>query len=397
MPQERSQARATHSAAPKGNTAQGNPSQGNPAQGQGVLERAPKGFGFLRQAAKNYAPQASDPYVSQALIDKWHLKEGILLAGPLEPSRSGTGPRLKAVDTIEGKPAAQDRPNEFDELTAIDPNAQLVLETSKELLTTRMMDLMTPIGKGQRGLIVAPPRTGKTMLLQHIAQAIAQNYPDMHLVVLLVDERPEEVTDMKRNIKGEVIASSSDRDTAAHIRVAQLVVERAKRLVERGRDVFLLVDSLTRLARAFNKGAGSGRTMSGGIDAQAMEVPRRMFGAARRAEEGGSLTVIATCLVETGSRMDDHIFQEFKGTGNMELVLDRRLSDRRIFPAIDISQSGTRKEDRLLPPETFTQVTLLRRSLSSLKGQDATESLVQQLGKFPSNKDFLAKVATYVR
>jgi transcription termination factor Rho len=247
-------------------------------------------------------------------------------------------------------------------------------------------------------LIVAPPRTGKTILLQHIAQAVSKNNPEMYLVMLLIDERPEEVTEMRRTIHGEVAASSSDRDSAEHVRLAELVVERAKRLAEQGQDVFLLLDSLTRLARAYNKHVNSGsRTISGGLDIRALEIPKRLFGTARLFEEGGSLTVMGTALIETGSRMDDVIFQEFKGTGNMELVLDRKLADRRIFPAIDIGQSGTRKEERLLPPETLKQVTLLRRSLMSLKPVDAMESLVKQLGNYPSNAAFLKRVSDFVR
>jgi transcription termination factor Rho len=365
--------------------------------GEGVLEMTPKGHGALRNPKKNYVPQQTDPQVPGPLIHKLKLKEGVALSGPVDHPRPGFPPRLQEITTIEGLPAAEYRPNIFDELTPIDPNKQLILETGPEPLSTRIMDILTPIGRGQRGLIVAPPRTGKTILLQQIAQAISTNYPEMKLVMLLVDERPEEVTEMRRTVQGEVIASSSDRESSAHTRIAQLVIERAKRLAELGKDVFLLLDSITRLARAFNKGAGSGRTMSGGIDAQAMEIPRRMFGAARLAEEGGSITVIATALVETGSRMDDHIFQEFKGTGNMELVLDRKLSDRRIFPAIDILQSGTRKEERLLGPETYNQVTLLRRSLSSLGPKDATGSLIQQIGKSKTNAEFLERIAKFVR
>jgi transcription termination factor Rho len=265
-------------------------------------------------------------------------------------------------------------------------------------LTTRVMDLLTPIGKGQRGLIVAPPRTGKTILLQHIGQAVAKNHPDMHLIMLLIDERPEEVTEMRRTIQGEVIASSADRDTASHVRTAELVMERAKRLVEKGRQVFVLLDSLTRLARAYNKNVGnSGRTMSGGVDIRALEVPKRLFGSARAFDEGGSLTVMGTALIDTGSRMDEVIFQEFKGTGNMELVLDRKLADRRVYPAIDITQSGTRKEERLLPAEVLQRVTLLRRSLVSLNPVPAMESLVQQLAKYPSNAAFLDKVGAFLK
>jgi transcription termination factor Rho len=286
----------------------------------------------------------------------------------------------------------------FDDLTPIDPRQQIRLETGREPLTTRVMDLLTPIGRGQRGLIVAPPRTGKTVLLQHIAQAVAHNHPDMHLMMLLIDERPEEVTDMRRSVRGEVIASSSDRDTTSHIRTAQQVLERARRLAEEGKDAFVLLDSLTRLARAYNRNTGAGgRTMSGGIDTRALEVPKRLFGAARVFEEGGSLTVIGTALIDTGSRMDEVIFQEFKGTGNMELVLDRRLADRRVYPALDIAQSGTRKEERILPPDVYQQVTLLRRTLMDLKPGEALESLVQQLGRHESNADFLAKIASVVK
>jgi transcription termination factor Rho len=259
------------------------------------------------------------------------------------------------------------------------------------------MDMLTPIGKGQRGLIVAPPRTGKTVLLQHIAAAVTANHPEMHLMMLLVDERPEEVTDIRRTVKGEVIASSSDRDTASHIRTAELVMERAKRLAEQGKEVFVLLDSLTRLARAYNKGSNSGRTMSGGMDIRALDVPKRLFGSARAFEEGGSLTVIGTALIDTGSRMDELIFQEFKGTGNMELVLDRKLADRRVYPAIDMSQSGTRKEERILSAEVHQRVTLLRRSLVQLPPVQAMEALVQRLGKTESNAEFLEKIGAFVR
>src|SRR6516162_316413 len=366
---------------------------------QGVLELHPKGYGFLRNPARHYAAQSADPYVPAPMIQKLGLLEGLLLSGPAEPARKGSsGPRLAMVEQIEGIEAKQFPRRKFDDLTPIDPHEQIVLETGQEPLTTRVMDLLTPIGKGQRGLIVAPPRTGKTILLQHIAQAVTINHPEMHVIVLLVDERPEEVTEMKRTIKGEVIASSSDRDSVSHVRLAELVVERAKRLAEQGKEAFVLLDSLTRLARAYNKNVGtSGRTMSGGIDIRALDVPKRLFGCARSFEEGGSVTVLGTALIETGSRMDEVIFQEFKGTGNMELVLDRRLSDRRIFPAMDIAQSGTRKEERLLPPEVLKQVTLLRRTLMEMKPIQAMESLVKKLGETPSNAAFLEKIALAVR
>jgi transcription termination factor Rho len=371
-------------------------SQAHPVQG--VLELHPKGYGFLRNPARYYAAQPADPYVPALLIQRFGLREGWLVSGQTENGKKGSGPRLARIEQIEGEPPEQKPRRNFDDLTPVDPHEMLVLETGPEPLTTRVMDMLTPIGKGQRGLIVAPPRTGKTILLQHIAQAVAKNYPDMVLIMLLIDERPEEVTEMRRTVKGEVVASSSDRDSSSHVRTAELVMERAKRLVERGRQVFVLLDSLTRLARAYNKNVGtSGRTLSGGVDIRAMEVPKRLFGSARVFEEGGALTVMGTALIDTGSRMDEVIFQEFKGTGNMELVLDRKLADRRIYPAIDISQSGTRKEERLLPPETLKRVTLLRRSLVSLNPVAAMESLVQQLAKYPSNAAFLEKIGAFVR
>jgi transcription termination factor Rho len=366
----------------------------------GVLELHPKGYGFLRNPAKHYAATPQDAYVSAQLISKFHLAEGVLLGGPLEPPRrgQGQGPRLATVETIEGGDPKDYRRREWDELTPVDPTRWIRLETGPEPLTTRVMDMFTPIGMGQRGLIVAPPRSGKTVLLQHIAHAVINNYPDMHLIVLLVDERPEEVTEMKRGLKkGEVVASSSDRDTANHIRIAELMVERAKRLTEMGRDVFVLLDSLTRLARAYNKTAGSGRTMSGGVDSKALDVPKRLFGAARAFDEGGTLTILGTALIETGSRMDEVIFQEFKGTGNMELVLNRQLAERRIYPAIDLGASGTRKEERLLPPEMLEQINLLRRSLMSLKPIEAMEGMVKQLTKTKSNAEFLMTVSKFVK
>jgi transcription termination factor Rho len=282
----------------------------------------------------------------------------------------------------------------FDQLTPITPEHWLKLETGCMPITTRVMDLLTPLGKGQRALIVAPPRTGKTVLLQHISQAISTNHPDIKLVVLLIDERPEEVTDFRRAVNGEVVASSLDRDIESHVRLAQLIVRRCERLAEMGKDVFLLMDSITRLARAFNKWVGNtGRTMSGGIDIKAMDIPKKLFATARLFEEGGSLTIVGTALVDTGSRMDELIFQEFKGTGNMELVLDRKLADRRVWPSIDISQSGTRREEKLLPPETLHAVTMLRRTLSSMHPVDAMEQLTAKLAKFKSNQEFIELIS----
>ncbi len=371
---------------------------------QGILELHPKGFGFLRSAARNYAPQPGDAYVPAPLIQKHNLREGLLLAGPVEGGGPGPrgreGPRLARLETIEETAPDRFRRRNFDELTPIDPHERIGLETGREPLTLRVMDLLTPIGKGQRGLIVAPPRTGKTVLLQHIASAVAHNHPEMRLIMLLIDERPEEVTDIRRSIagtgRGEVIASSFDGDSAGQIRIAEIVVERAKRLAEQGQQTFVLLDSLTRLARAYNKNVGnSGRTMSGGIDSRALEVPKRLFGSARVFEEGGSLTVMGTALIETGSRMDDIIFQEFKGTGNMELVLDRRLADRRVYPAMDILQSGTRKEERLLPPEVLQRVTLLRRALSKMHPVQAMEELVKKLAATESNDAFLERIGAF--
>ncbi len=365
---------------------------------EGVLELHPRGHGFLRAAQRDYAPAPADAYVPAGLIQQLGLREGLHLGGPIEPPRKGSGPRLVQVAAIEGQPAESFRSRNFDELTPVVPHEQLVLETGATPLTTRVMDLLTPVGKGTRGLIVAPPRTGKTVLLQHIAQAVSSNHPEMDLIMLLIDERPEEVTEMRRTIRGEVIASSSDRDSISHARTAELVVERARRLAEQGRQAFVLLDSLTRLARAYNRNApGGGRTLTGGVDSRALEVPKRIFGSARVFEEGGSITVLGTALVDTGSRMDEVIFQEFKGTGNMELVLDRRLADRRVYPAVDICQSGTRQEERLLAPDVHQRVTLLRRTLAQMGPVQAMESLVQKLADFDSNAAFLERIATTTR
>jgi transcription termination factor Rho len=362
----------------------------------GVLEMHPRGHGFLRDPARNFRVGQDDVYVGPPLLARFQLRQGVRLTGVVETAAKGEGLRLAELTEIEGRTPDQYLGlRNFDELTAIDPHERIRLETGTEPLGMRVMDLLTPIGKGQRGLIVAPPRTGKTILLQQIAAAVAANHPEMHLLVLLIDERPEEVTEMRRSVRGEVVASSSDHSTEEHIRLAQLAIDRAKRIAETGGHVLILLDSLTRLARAYNKGSNSGRTMSGGMDIKAMDVPKRLFGAARTFDEGGSLTVLATALIETGSRMDELIFQEFKGTGNMEVVLDRRLADRRVWPAIDIQLSGTRKEERLLDPTTLARVALLRRSLSELKPTEAMESLVRQLVKFPANAAFLDRIGQF--
>ncbi len=361
----------------------------------GVLELHPNGYGFLRDPKKSYQRERTDPFVPGSMIDKYGLREGILINGMSQPNRKQQGPRLREILDIDGMPPDEYvNVKSFDELTPINPESWLKLETGAEPLTTRVMDLLTPLGKGQRALIVAPPRSGKTVMLQHISKAISDNHPELTLIVLLIDERPEEVTEMERSVNGEVVASSLDRDVESHVRMSQLIVERCKRLAEMGKDVFLLMDSITRMARAFNKWVGNtGRTMSGGVDIKALDIPKKLFATARVFEEGGSLTIVATALVDTGSRMDELIFQEFKGTGNMELVLDRKLADRRVWPAIDISQSGTRKEEKLLPPETLHAVTMLRRTLSSMHHVDAMEQLTSKLSKFKSNDEFIKLIS----
>ncbi|MGA2620589.1 MAG: transcription termination factor Rho [Thermoguttaceae bacterium] len=374
------------------------PDNGEPVvlePGGGVLEMHPNGYGFLRDTKNNYMRELTDPFVPGSMIDKFGLREGVIVNGMVQPGRRQQGPRLREVLDVDGMPP-EDYKNvkSFDQLTPINPESWLRLEIGPEPMTTRVMDLLTPLGKGQRALIVSPPRAGKTILLQHISLGISTNFPDVKLIVLLIDERPEEVTDMRRAVKGEVVASSLDRDIESHVRLSQLVIERCKRLAEMGKDVVLLLDSITRLARAFNKWVGNtGRTMSGGVDIKAMDIPKKLFATARLFEEGGSLTIAGTALIDTGSRMDELIFQEFKGTGNMELVLDRRLADRRVWPAIDITQSGTRREEKLLPPEVLRAVTMLRRTLATMHPVEAMEQLTAKLAKFPSNREFIELIA----
>ncbi len=366
-----------------------------PEPARGLLELHPNGYGFLRSPDNNYDRVRSDPFVPGTIIERYGFREGVMIEGLVQHARRQQGPRLKEIHHVDGMdPEDYLKVSSFDSRTPINPQEWLRLETGSQPLTTRVMDLLTPLGKGQRALIVAPPRTGKTILLQHIAHGISTNYPELKLIVLLVDERPEEVTDMRRNVNGEVIASSLDQDVESHVRLSQLVIERARRLAEMGKDVFLLLDSITRLARAFNKWVGNtGRTMSGGVDIKAMDIPKKLFATARVFEEGGSLTIVGTALIDTGSRMDELIFQEFKGTGNMELVLDRKLADRRIWPAIDITQSGTRREELLHDPTTLHAVTMLRRTLTSMHHVDAMEQLTRQLGKFKSNADFIKLIS----
>ncbi len=366
-----------------------------PEYGAGYLEIAEKGFGFLRSAESHYQPKPTDIFVTPDTIKRSFLREGCLVSGPLQPPHRGNSPQLKEVDKVNGMAFAEYVKNmRFENLTTIDPIEKFSLETTPDLIETRIIDLVTPIGKGTRGLIVAPPRTGKTTVLKQIANAVTTNHPEVYVMVLLIDERPEEVTDFQRSVKADVIASSNDQDLETHVRLSRFMIERCRRIVETGKDVFVLLDSLTRVARAYNSvHGGSGRTMTGGVDARALEIPRKMFAAARKIENGGSLTILATALVETGSRMDELIFQEFKGTGNMELVLDRKLSDRRLFPAIDIPRSGTRKEEKLFPAKHIEAIRKLRRMMVDLNPIEAMETLIAALKKHKTNDELLSKLA----
>jgi len=364
---------------------------------EGVLECLPDGFGFLRAPEYNYLPGPDDIYVSPSQIRKFDLRTGDTVSGQVRPPKDGE--RYFALIKVEAvnfeDPEVARNKIFFDNLTPLYPQERIRLETTKENLTGRVLDMLCPIGKGQRGLIVAPPRTGKTMMLQSIANSITANHPEIALIVLLIDERPEEVTDMQRTVKGEVISSTFDEPPQRHIQVAEMVLEKAKRLVEHKRDVVILLDSLTRLGRAYNAVTPpSGKVLSGGIDANALQRPRRFFAAARNIEEGGSLTIIATALIDTGSRMDDVIFEEFKGTGNMEINLDRRLVDKRVFPTIDINRSGTRKDELLLPAEELNRIWVLRKVLSPLSTVEAMELLLGRLSKTKTNGEFLASMSS---
>jgi transcription termination factor Rho len=364
-----------------------------PTFAEGIVELSGKGFGFLREAKRAYAATQNDIFITPEVIRQHALRDGVFIKG--ETRRGPRGTQLFRASEIEG-----DSPEKFiniplfEELTTISPNKRITLETVPERFTTRVIDLMTPVGKGQRGLIVAPPRTGKTTLLQHIADAVVKNHPEMKLIILLVDERPEEVTEIRRTVpQAELYASSNDSDLRSHTRIAQIAVDRAKRLVEQGKDVFVLMDSLTRIGRAFNNAqGGGGRTMSGGMDARAMEIPRKLFAAARNTEEAGSLTIMATALIETNSRMDDLIFQEFKGTGNMELVLDRKISEQRIYPAVDIFLSGTRREELILPEEDLHKINVIRRGLAGHKPIEAIERLLFFIRRYPTNAELLKNI-----
>jgi transcription termination factor Rho len=360
--------------------------------GGGVLEILPDGFGFLRAQDYNYLPGPDDIYVSPSQIRRFNLRTGDTISGQIRPPKEGERYfALLKVETVnfEDPSVARDKIL-FDNLTPLYPDQRLKLETEADNYSARIMDLMTPVGMGQRGLIVAAPRTGKTMLLQNLANSIAKNHPEVILIVLLIDERPEEVTDMARSVAAEVVSSTFDEPAQRHIQVAEMVLEKAKRLVEHKREVVILLDSITRLARAYNTVVpASGKILSGGLDANALQRPKRFFGAARNIEEGGSLTIIATALIETGSRMDEVIFEEFKGTGNMEIHLDRKLTEKRIFPSIDINRSGTRKEELLLPPEDLNRIWILRKLLSPLSSVDSMEFLLEKLRGTRNNQEFL--------
>jgi len=359
---------------------------------EGVLEILPDGYGFLRSPDYNYLPGPDDIYVSPSQIRKFDLKTGDTISGNVRPPHEGEKYfALVKIEAINFESPEETRNKIlFDNLTPLYPQERLKSETVRENISGRVMDLLTPVGKGQRGLIVAPPRTGKTMLLQSIANSVTSNHPEVVLIVLLIDERPEEVTDMQRSVKGEVISSTFDEPAARHVQVAEMVIEKAKRLVEHKRDVVILLDSITRLARAYNTIVPpSGKVLSGGVDSNALQRPKRFFGAARNIEEGGSLTIIATALVDTGSRMDEVIFEEFKGTGNMEIILDRKLVDKRVFPAIDIQRSGTRKEELLIPKEDLSRIWVLRKVLNPLSPVEAMELLVDKLAKTRNNAEFL--------
>jgi len=363
--------------------------------GEGVLEILPDGFGFLRSPDSNYLPGPDDMYVSPSQIRRFSLKTGDTVSGQIRPPKDGERYfALLKVENInyEDPEIAADKIL-FDNMTPLYPTERIQLETDPDNLSTRIMDLMTPIGKGQRGLIVSPPRTGKTMLLKDIANAVTKNHRDIHKIVLLIDERPEEVTDMARSVEAEVISSTFDEPPQRHVQVAEMVLEKSKRLIEHKKDVLILLDSITRLARAYNTVVPpSGKILSGGVDSNALHRPKRFFGAARNLEEGGSLTIIATALIDTGSRMDEVIFEEFKGTGNMEVNLDRKLSDRRIFPALDINRSGTRKEELLIEQEDLNRIWILRKVLAPLAPVDSMEFLIEKITGTKNNKEFLASM-----
>ncbi len=358
---------------------------------EGVLEILKNKTGQLLQPAHNGRQRPDDPFVPKEVIRRFKLKQGSWLGGKAQHDGRFPNPKFRFIENIDGDPIDERRRRfAFNQLTTVTPDEKLSLEVPDGRMTTRIMDLFCPIGKGQRGLIVAPPRTGKTTLLKDIAAGVAANHPECHLMVLLCDERPEEVTDFRRTVDAELYASSNDEEIGNHLRVAELAIERAKRLVEVGKDVVMLVDSLTRISRAYNASkGGGGRTMTGGLDIRALEKPRQLFSAARKTEEAGSLTIVASALIQTGSKMDDLIFQEFKGTGNMEMVLDRKVAELRLWPAINVNASGTRKEELLLAPEVLEKTSFFRRAIANLKPEDAAETVLARMGKTRTNEEFL--------
>ena len=362
--------------------------------GEGYLEIAEKGFGFLRSKEQHFSPKPIDIFVTPDTIKRNHLREGSFIKAIPQPPHRGNNPQLKEILEINGmSPKDYGNTMRIENLTTIDPIEKFKLETTPDQIEARIIDLVTPIGKGTRGLIVAPPRTGKTTVLKQIANAITANHPEVEVIVLLIDERPEEVTDFQRSVNAEVIASSNDQELETHVRLSRFVIERCRRRVESGKDVFVLLDSITRVARSYNSvHGGSGRTMTGGVDARALEIPRKMFASARKIEEGGSLTILATALIDTGSRMDELIFQEFKGTGNMELILDRKLSDRRLYPALDIPKSGTRKEEKLYGQKWIQAIHKLRREMIDTNPIEALETLSSALKKYKTNEEFLKRL-----
>ncbi|MFO8032238.1 MAG: transcription termination factor Rho [Desulfohalobiaceae bacterium] len=367
-------------------------SQNGNISGEGVLEVLPDGFGFLRSPMYNYMPGPDDIYVSPSQIRRFGLRKGDVVSGQIRPPKEGERyfALLRVHEVGFASPEESKHLVLFDNLTPLYPEQRFLAENGADNYSARIIDLMTPIGKGQRGLIVAPPRTGKTMLLQTIANSIMTNHPEAYLIVLLIDERPEEVTDMERTVRGEVVSSTFDEPPQRHVQVAEMVLEKAKRLVERKKDVVILLDSITRLGRAYNAVTpSSGRILSGGLDANALQRPKRFFGAARNVEQGGSLSIIATALIDTGSRMDEVIFEEFKGTGNMEIYLDRFLADKRVFPAIDINRSGTRKEELLISQENLNRIWILRKLLASMNSIDSMEFLLEKMKGTKSNQEFL--------
>lgn len=365
-------------------------------QVSGILEPNDNKSGVLLDPKRGGKTTPHDPFIPRELLRRFKLRKGSLITGNAALDKQSSRPKLRYVDTVDGMTVKERKQQyRYDQLTIIQPKEKWSLEAADGRMTTRVIDLFCPIGKGQRALIVAPPRTGKTTILHDVAKGIEENHPDAHLMVLLVDERPEEVTDFRRSVPAEIYASSNDEEVKSHIRVAELAIDRAKRLVETGKDVVLLLDSITRLSRAYNAATGKGgRTMTGGLDVRALEKPRQIFSAARNSEEAGSLTIVATALVETGSKMDDLIFQEFKGTGNSEIVLDRKVAELRLWPAINLSSSGTRKEEELLDPAILEKVSFVRRAMAPMKIEDAAETLIERLAKTSSNKEFLALLQT---